>query len=73
MRHRHLTHQNFTLAAIDDVIDRGLREDWAKLRQAALRDRAVMEKGHLVCDARVQDPYTQRYRFWKLYADRRLA
>lgn len=73
MLHRHLNHQDFTLAAIDDVIDRGRRQDWAELRRAALTDRDVMEKVRRVCDAHVQDPYAQRYHFWKGYADRHLA
>lgn len=73
MLHRHLNHQDFTLAAIDDVIDRGRRQDWAELRRAALADRVVMEKVCRVCAAHVQDPYAQRYHFWKRYADRHLA
>jgi len=36
MLHRHLNHQTFTLAAIDDVIDRGDKADWLELRRAAL-------------------------------------
>lgn len=44
MHHRHLTHQQFTLAAIDDVIARGQRRDWVELRAAALRGRAVRRK-----------------------------
>jgi dTDP-4-dehydrorhamnose 3,5-epimerase len=28
MRHQHLTHQEYTLAAIDDVIARGKRQVW---------------------------------------------
>jgi len=31
MLHRHLTHQQFTLAAIDDIISRGRWRDWADL------------------------------------------
>ena len=31
MKHRHLTHENFTLAAIEDIIARGQMLDWAKL------------------------------------------
>lgn len=73
MHHRHLTHQEFTLAAIDDVIGRGKRQDWADLRRAALRDRGILEKVLRVCAAHVQDPYAQRYHFWKLYAERHLA
>ena len=43
MLHRHLTHQQFTLAAIDDIIARGKRQDWAELRKAALADRTILE------------------------------
>ena len=73
MLHRHLNHQDYTLAAIDDVIDRGRRQDWAELRLAALGDRAIMEKVRQVCAARALDDRAQRYHFWKLYADRHLA
>jgi len=73
MLHRHLNHQLFTLAAIDDVIGRGQRRDWAELRRAALRDRSVLEKVLRICRARVNDPYAQRYHFWKHYAERHLT
>jgi len=73
MLHRHLTHQEFTLAAIDDVIARGKRPDWADLRRAVLADRVVLEKVLRVCQAHVADPYAQRYHFWKHYAERYLA
>lgn len=73
MLHRHLNHQAFTLAAIDDVIGRGKRHDWADLRRAALRNRALMEKVLRVCGPHVQDPFAQRYHFWKQYAERHLA
>lgn len=73
MLHRHLAHQRFTLAAIDDVIARGRRKDWAELRQEALADRSVMVKIRRVCQAHVSDPYAQRYHFWRHYADRHLA
>ncbi len=73
MLHRHLTHEQFTLAAIDDIIARGKRRDWAELRRAALADRAIMEKVLRVSLARVADPYAQRYHFWKQYAQRYLA
>jgi hypothetical protein len=73
MYHRHLTHQQFTLAAIDDVIARGKRQDWAELRLAVLADRSALEKVLRVCQAHVADPYAQRYHFWKQYAERHLA
>ena len=68
MLHRHLNHQRFTLAAIDDVILRGRWDDWAELRQAALADRALLDKVERVCRARISDPYAQRHHFWMHYA-----
>jgi len=73
MLHRHLTHQEYTLAAIDDTIARGKRQDWAELRQAALKDRTIFEKVLRVCQAHIADPYAQRYHFWKQYAQRHLT
>ena len=73
MQHRHLTHQAYTLAAIDDIIGRGKRQDWAALRTALLTDPTVRAKVLRVCAARVTDPYAQRYHFWKHYAERNLA
>jgi hypothetical protein len=68
MQHRHLNHQRFTLAAIDDVIARGRWGDWAQLRNAALTDPAVLERVERVCRAHVGDPYAQRHHFWMNYA-----
>jgi hypothetical protein len=73
MLHRHLTHQEYTLAAIDDTIARGKRRDWADLRSAALQDRTIFEKVLRVCQAHIADPYAQRYHFWNQYAQRNLT
>lgn len=72
MLHRHLNHEEYTLAAIDDIIARGKRKDWAELRAIALGDRAVMEKIRRVAEAYAQDRYAQRQAFWRLYAERHL-
>lgn len=64
MRHRHLNHERFTLAAIDDVIARGKWQDWAALRRAALDAPAVLERVRRICAARIGDPYAQRHHFW---------
>ncbi|MDD5058091.1 MAG: hypothetical protein PHQ60_09475 [Sideroxydans sp.] len=72
MLHRHLNHQELTLAAIDDVISRGKRQDWSELRQAVLGDTALLAKVLRVCQAHIDDPYAQRYHFWKHYAERHL-
>ena len=37
MKHRHLTHETFTLAAIDDILDRGALRDWAPLLREVRR------------------------------------
>jgi len=31
MKHRHLNHEAFTLAAIEDILSRGSMPDWAPL------------------------------------------
>jgi hypothetical protein len=73
MVHRHLNHQELTLAAIDDVISRGNRKDWAGLREAVLADPACLKKVLQVCRAHVADPRAQRYHFWMHYAQERIA
>jgi hypothetical protein len=73
MLHRHLNDgAGYILPAIDDVIERGKRADWAQLRSAALEDRAVMENIFRVALAHAQDPYAQRYHFWRQYAEQHL-
>lgn len=73
MLHRHLNHQRYTLAAIDDVIARGRRQDWADLRRAVLEDRTLLEKVEHVCRAHIADPYAQRYHFWMHYVEKHRA
>jgi hypothetical protein len=69
MFHRHLNHDQYTLAAIDDVIARGRRKDWEDLRRAVLANRSLFEKVVRVCSARISDPRAQRYHFWMHYAN----
>ena len=69
MLHRHLNHQGFTLAAIDDVISRGRWQDWAELRRAVLDDRTLLEKVERVCRPYASEPYAQRHHFWIHYAE----
>lgn len=72
MLHRHLNHSEYTLAALDDVIERGKRADWAQLRSVAIQDRSFMEKILRVALAHAQDPYAQRHHFWRQYAQQHL-
>jgi hypothetical protein len=73
MLHRHLNHQEWTLAAIDDVIARGSQPDWYVLRQAVLADRALRERVLQICRAHGSDPYAQRHHFWMHYAQKQPA
>lgn len=73
MQHRHLNHQEYTLAAIDDVISRGRWHDWAQMRRAALEDHSLLERVQTICQAYIDDPYAQRHHFWMHYAKRHLA
>lgn len=71
MRHRHLNHDGYTLAAVDDVIARGKWQDWADLRSAALADARLFDKIERICAQRIADPYAQRHHFWMHYARRK--
>ena len=73
MYHRHLNHQNFTLAAIDDCISRGVLKDWRELREACKEDPLIPEKIKKVCLSRIQDPYQQRYHLWFNYVQKRTS
>ncbi len=52
MKLRHLTHEGFTLAAIEDVLDRGRMPDWAALIVAIRADPfgEVAEKTRVLCE-----------------------
>lgn len=69
MQHRHLDHQRYTLAAIDDVIACGRWRDWAELRQAVLEDRALLDKIERVCRPHTEDSCAQRHQFWLHYVE----
>ena len=69
MEHRHLNHQRYTLAAIDDIISRGKMRDWMELRNAILSDPALFDKVERVCCPHLSDPYAQRYYFWMHYIE----
>jgi hypothetical protein len=76
MQHRHLNHEQFTLAAVDDVIRRGGWRDWVELRRAAHRDPAVLARIGTLCEAvsgRSEQEGAQRITFWRKYAARLLA
>jgi len=70
MEHRHLNinpETRFSLAALDDIISRGKRHDWAELYLVAVHDQLLREKIRQICAQKVEDPYEQRYHFWMNY------
>jgi hypothetical protein len=54
MKHRHLTHEGYTLAAIEDVLARGSIPDWAPLVREiqAQPDGEIARRVERVCAAR---------------------
>lgn len=68
MQHRHLTDPcSLSSAAIDDIIDRGGRAEWAMLRDAARADENVRARIRRVCAAHAGDRFAQKYTLWRLY------
>ena len=68
MNHRHLNPSSLSLAAIDDVICRGLFGDWKDLRGRLLASPDVLERVQRVCRPHLANGYAQRYHFWMNYA-----
>jgi hypothetical protein len=52
MKHRHLVHEEFTAAAIEDILDRGRMPDWAPLIEAIKADPfgEIAEKTRALCE-----------------------
>jgi hypothetical protein len=52
MKHRHLTHKELTVAAIEDILARGRMPDWVPLIMAIREDPfgEVAEKTHRLCE-----------------------
>lgn len=74
MLHRHIVEaEKPSLAAIDDIIDRGGVEDWRALKSRADADAALIAKILKVCAAKISDPYAQRYHLWNYYAQHVVA
>ena len=74
MFHRHIIEaEKPSLAAIDDIIDRGGVDDWRELKSRADVDSDLVSKIIKVCAAKISDPYAQRYHLWNYYAQRVIA
>ena len=53
MKHRHLNHDNLTLAAIDSIIERGTWRDWRRLARAMRYEAGIAEKVQKLAAARL--------------------
>ena len=74
MWHRHIVEsETVSLAAIDDIIDRGGADDWRELKSRADCDDSMLRKILRVCAVKVSDPSAQRYHLWNYYARHALA
>ena len=65
MLHRHLDAPGYTLAAIDDVIERGKLDDWLDLAQALRDDPVVRAKARHIVAARTGYQSTIHHEFWR--------
>ena len=70
MKHRHLYTEDgvYTLPAIESVIERGGKEDWAGLYAAVKSRKEIREKVLRASRAQLDNPYTIRYHFWHKFA-----
>ena len=64
MLHRQLDAPGYTLAAIDDVIERGKRDDWLDVAQALRDDPDVRVKVRHIATARSEQS-TIHHEFWR--------
>ena len=71
MVHRHISDErSLSSVAIDDILDRGGRSDWAFLRDAVMQKVELAKRVKKVCAAHMNDIFDQKYHFWSLYVER---
>jgi hypothetical protein len=69
MKHRHITSNTYTLAAIDDVISRGTFDDWLEMYRAVMVEPEIREDIISICKNYIDDPSEQCYHFWKIFIE----
>ena len=70
MRHRHIGAHEFTLTAIDDIIERGVLRDWLELRDAVHFSTVVASNVRLVCEHQIShSDFPSRYIFRHNFLD----
>ena len=70
MQHRHIETREYTLTAIDDVIERGLLVDWLELRDAVKSSVSVAGQVRQICiHQQSRSDFPSRYIFWSNFID----
>jgi hypothetical protein len=72
MRHRHIEDSGYSLAAIDSIIERGQRKDWAALQITMKDNPDLCRKVFNLARYNLEHPYTIRYHYWYHYSKERL-
>lgn len=72
MLHRHINDTGYSLTAIDDIIERGRRKDWAELQIAVRDDPDLCGKVFEYARKNLEHPYTIRFHFWYHYTGKLL-
>ena len=68
MIHRHIEDLEYSLPAIDSIIERGKRGDWAALQIAVRSDPDICRKVLRIARHNLEHPYTNRYHFLYRFA-----
>jgi hypothetical protein len=72
MQHRHINDTEYTLPAIDSIIEYGKRQDWAELQIKVRSSSQLCRKVFDVARHNLEHPYTIRYHYWYYYAKEHL-
>lgn len=67
MRHRHLNNSDYSLMAIDDIIERGKRSDWGALQVKLRSDPDLCRRVFRLSASNLKHPYTMRFHYWFHY------
>ena len=70
MRHRHIETREYTLTAIDDIIERGHLRNWLELRDALRSSVAIADSVRHICEHQKScSDFPSRYIFWSNFLD----
>jgi hypothetical protein len=73
LKHRHTNDTGYTLTAIDSIIERGKRPDWAELQIAMRSNPEICLDVLHMAKHNLEHPYTIRYHYWYFLAMKYLS